>query len=68
MIGDPRAEGVRMGALAGQTQRTEVRDNLAELMKGSELVYGDPNSVSVTGADAEKGAFMSPILLRNNDP
>jgi oxepin-CoA hydrolase/3-oxo-5,6-dehydrosuberyl-CoA semialdehyde dehydrogenase len=68
VIGDPRAEGVRMGALAGQTQRTEVRDNLADLMKGSELVYGDPNSVSVTGADAEKGAFMSPILLLNKDP
>jgi acyl-CoA reductase-like NAD-dependent aldehyde dehydrogenase len=54
--------------IAGQTQRKEVRDNLAELMKGSELVYGDPNSVSVTGADAEKGAFMSPILLLNKDP
>ncbi|MBZ0205907.1 MAG: phenylacetic acid degradation bifunctional protein PaaZ [Flavobacteriales bacterium] len=68
VIGDPRAEGVRMGALAGQTQRNEVRDNLAELMKGSELVYGDPNSVEVTGADAAKGAFMSPILLLNKDP
>jgi oxepin-CoA hydrolase/3-oxo-5,6-dehydrosuberyl-CoA semialdehyde dehydrogenase len=77
VIGDPRAEGampdgrqvrITMGALAGQTQRKEVRDNLAELMKGSELVYGDPNSVEVTGADAEKGAFMSPILLLNKDP
>ena len=68
VIGDPRAEGVRMGALAGQTQRQEVRDNLAELLKGSELVYGDPESVDVTGADAKKGAFMSPILLLNKDP
>ncbi|HPJ54112.1 MAG TPA: phenylacetic acid degradation bifunctional protein PaaZ [Flavobacteriales bacterium] len=68
VIGDPRAEGVRMGALAGQTQRQEARDNLAELLKGSELVYGDPESVDVTGADAKKGAFMSPILLLNKDP
>jgi oxepin-CoA hydrolase/3-oxo-5,6-dehydrosuberyl-CoA semialdehyde dehydrogenase len=26
VIGDPRVEGVRMGALAGQTQRNEVRE------------------------------------------
>ncbi|MBX2981503.1 MAG: phenylacetic acid degradation bifunctional protein PaaZ [Flavobacteriales bacterium] len=68
VIGDPRAEGVRMGALAGPTQRKEVREQLAKLMKGSELVYGDPQQVSVTGADAEKGAFISPILLLNKDP
>jgi oxepin-CoA hydrolase/3-oxo-5,6-dehydrosuberyl-CoA semialdehyde dehydrogenase len=68
VIGDPRTEGVRMGALAGPTQRREVREQLAKLMKGSELVYGDPEQVNVTGADTEKGAFISPILLRNNDP
>lgn len=68
VIGDPRAEGVRMGALVGQAQREEVRANLNELLKGSALVYGDPKSVEVTGADARKGAFMSPILLRNDKP
>ncbi|HRN37750.1 MAG TPA: aldehyde dehydrogenase family protein, partial [Flavobacteriales bacterium] len=46
----------------------EVRANLNELLKGSALVYGDPKSVEVTGADAKKGAFMSPILLRNDKP
>ncbi|MEM9023374.1 MAG: aldehyde dehydrogenase family protein, partial [Bacteroidota bacterium] len=34
----------------------------------SEIVYGDLEAVEVTGADAGKGAFMSPILLRNNAP
>ncbi|MBL7952835.1 MAG: phenylacetic acid degradation bifunctional protein PaaZ [Flavobacteriales bacterium] len=68
VIGDPRVEGVRMGALAGKTQREEVKRALAELMKGSQVVFGDPDSVNVTGADAAKGAFMSPILLYNNDP
>jgi len=68
VIGDPRAEGVRMGALAGPTQLREVREQLAKLMEGSELVYGDPKQVNVTGADADKGAFMSPILLLNSDP
>ena len=68
VIGDPRAEGVRMGSLVGLTQREEVRANLNELLKGSELVYGDPKSVEVTGADAKKGAFMGPIMLRNDKP
>jgi oxepin-CoA hydrolase/3-oxo-5,6-dehydrosuberyl-CoA semialdehyde dehydrogenase len=77
VIGDPRAEGampdgrqvrITMGALAGPTQLREVREQLAKLMEGSELVYGDPEQVNVTGADSTKGAFMSPILLLNKDP
>jgi oxepin-CoA hydrolase/3-oxo-5,6-dehydrosuberyl-CoA semialdehyde dehydrogenase len=68
VIGDPRTEGVRMGALAGKAQREEVKRALAELLKASQVVYGDPDSVNVTGADVAKGAFMSPILLLNPDP
>jgi oxepin-CoA hydrolase/3-oxo-5,6-dehydrosuberyl-CoA semialdehyde dehydrogenase len=77
VIGDPRAEGrlpdgsqvrINMGALAGQTQRNEVKRALDELLKGSQIVYGSADSVDVTGADAAKGAFMSPILLLNTDP
>jgi len=70
VIGDPRAEGVRMGSLVGKAQREEVRANLNELLKGSALVYGDPKSVEVTGLPdgGKKGAFMSPILLRNDKP
>jgi oxepin-CoA hydrolase/3-oxo-5,6-dehydrosuberyl-CoA semialdehyde dehydrogenase len=68
VIGDPRAEGVRMGALAGKAQREEVKRALSELMKASQVVYGDLESVNVTGADVAKGAFMSPILLLNPDP
>ena len=68
VIGDPRVDGVRMGALAGQTQRNEVKRALDELLKGSEIVYGSADSVDVKGADAAKGAFMSPILLLNANP
>jgi oxepin-CoA hydrolase/3-oxo-5,6-dehydrosuberyl-CoA semialdehyde dehydrogenase len=68
VIGDPRVDGVRMGALAGQTQRNEVKRALDELLKGSQIVYGSADSVDVRGADAAKGAFMSPILLLNPDP
>lgn len=67
-IGDPQVEGVRMGSLVSQDQREEVRASLQELLKGSELVYGNPDTVEVKGADAQKGAFMSPILLLNDAP
>ncbi|HEX2618223.1 MAG TPA: 3,4-dehydroadipyl-CoA semialdehyde dehydrogenase, partial [Flavobacteriales bacterium] len=68
VIGDPRVEGVRMGALAGKAQREEVKRALSELLKGSQIVFGDPEHVQVTGADAAKGAFMGPVLLYNPDP
>jgi oxepin-CoA hydrolase/3-oxo-5,6-dehydrosuberyl-CoA semialdehyde dehydrogenase len=47
VIGDPRVDGVRMGALAGQTQRNEVKRALDELLKGSQIVYGSADSVDV---------------------
>ena len=67
-IGDPQAEGVRMGALVGVEQRDILRKRIAELMEESTLVYGNPETVEVKGADAQKGAFISPILLRQDHP
>lgn len=67
-IGNPSAEGVRMGALAGQDQMREVKEQVAKLLKESQVVFGDLERVETIGADAGKGAFMSPILLRSDDP
>ena len=67
-VGNPQVEGVRMGSLAGQTQLEEVRSKVKELLTESELVWGNLDQVDVTGAEAKKGAFLSPILLLNNDP
>jgi oxepin-CoA hydrolase / 3-oxo-5,6-dehydrosuberyl-CoA semialdehyde dehydrogenase len=67
-IGDPRVEGVRMGSLAGKEQVVEVREKVEKLLKSSELVYGNLDQFEVTGADKDKGAFLSPLLLLNNDP
>ncbi len=64
-LGDPRIEGVRMGALAGKEQLKEVHEKVRELLKTSEIVYGDLEKVSGEGNISE-GAFMSPILLRND--
>ncbi len=67
-IGDPQTEGVRMGALAGKSQVEEVRSKVLELAESSEIVYGDLNNFEVVGADKEAGAFLAPILMRNDDP
>jgi oxepin-CoA hydrolase/3-oxo-5,6-dehydrosuberyl-CoA semialdehyde dehydrogenase len=68
VVGDARSEGVRMGALVSQAQRADVRGKVAELAKVAAIVFGDPQQVEAQDADAEAGAFMSPILLRADDP
>lgn len=66
-VGNPGTEGVRMGALASVAQREEVRQALRELTASTDIVFGDPDDVDVVGADADHGAFMSPILLCARD-
>jgi oxepin-CoA hydrolase/3-oxo-5,6-dehydrosuberyl-CoA semialdehyde dehydrogenase len=63
-VGNPAADGVRMGPLASLAQRAEVRKAIESLRSSAEIVYGDPDSVSLVDADAERGAFLSPVLLR----
>lgn len=67
-IGNPLNEKVRMGSLAGETQRKEVREQVQKLLVSSQIVYGSLDSVDVVDADANKGAFLSPILLMNELP
>jgi oxepin-CoA hydrolase / 3-oxo-5,6-dehydrosuberyl-CoA semialdehyde dehydrogenase len=63
VIGNPAGEGVRMGALASLEQREEVRRSVKALADAGRIVFGDPEKVDVVDADAERGAFVSPILL-----
>jgi oxepin-CoA hydrolase/3-oxo-5,6-dehydrosuberyl-CoA semialdehyde dehydrogenase len=67
-IGNPLNEKVRMGSLAGESQRSEVRSQIQKLLASSQIVYGSLDSVEVIDADANKGAFLSPILLKNENP
>ncbi|MDT7710181.1 MAG: oxepin-CoA hydrolase / 3-oxo-5,6-dehydrosuberyl-CoA semialdehyde dehydrogenase [Pseudonocardiales bacterium] len=62
-VGNPAAEGVRMGALASLEQREEVRRSVKALADAGRLVFGDPDKVDVVDADAERGAFVSPMLF-----
>jgi len=68
VIGHPETEGVRMGALAGKEQLKDVQENVSKLLETSALVYGDPSKVEVLGAKADAGAFMAPVVLRNDQP
>jgi oxepin-CoA hydrolase / 3-oxo-5,6-dehydrosuberyl-CoA semialdehyde dehydrogenase len=67
-IGDPRTEGVRMGAIAGKGQLADVKVQIAKIMNKASLVYGNLEDVNIVSGSKEKGSFMSPILLRTDRP
>lgn len=67
-IGNPQNERVKMGALAGQEQRDEVKLQAQKILASSSIIYGSFDSVEVIDADAKRGAFMSPLLLMNDRP
>jgi oxepin-CoA hydrolase/3-oxo-5,6-dehydrosuberyl-CoA semialdehyde dehydrogenase len=68
LIGNPKNEKVRMGSLAGQDQRMEVKQQVQKLLASSHIIYGALDSVELLDADMLRGAFMSPILLENLSP
>jgi len=68
VIGNPLNEKVRMGSLAGESQREEVRMQVQKLLASSQIIHGSLDSVEVIDADSIKGAFMSPVLLMNKNP
>ena len=64
-VGDPAT--ARMGALASLEQREEVRRSVKALADAGRIVFGDPERVTLENADADRGAFVSPMLL-TGDP
>lgn len=68
VIGNPLNKDVRMGSLAGESQRNEVKEQVQKLLAASQIIYGSLDSIEVIDADGNKGAFMSPILLLNEKP
>ena len=68
IIGDPRLKEVRMGSLVSHQQVQAVRDSVNDLSKEAQIVYGSLDNIQTIGADAQKGAFLSPILLRADHP
>ncbi len=66
-IGDPRDEATRMGPLASLAQRADVRARIGVLAREAEIIFGNPDHLELSGADAARGAFLSPVLLRANN-
>ena len=67
-LGDPRLKEVRMGSLIDKQQVESVKKAVGEISKTAEIVYGDFNAVETINAVFEKGAFIKPILMRENEP
>lgn len=68
LMGNPAVEGVRMGALAGLSQKEEVLAKIADLKRSQEIVIGDLEHFEVLGADKDKGAFVPPVVFFNDAP
>lgn len=66
-IGDPAAEGVRMGPLASAAQKADVLATIDALAQEAVIVTGLPQTVELVGAGPE-GAFLNPTLLLCDDP
>src|SRR5690606_10839794 len=64
----PSVEGVRMGSLAGLSQREEVLSKIELLKQSQEIVIGDLENYEVVGANRNKGAFLPPVVFRNDQP
>lgn len=67
-IGDPRVEGVKMGALAGRVQLEEVKEKISQLARNATMLYGGLDQFEILGGDKEKGAFMAPVLMLQMNP
>jgi oxepin-CoA hydrolase/3-oxo-5,6-dehydrosuberyl-CoA semialdehyde dehydrogenase len=67
VVGDPSLAETDMGPVASLVQRDEVRAAVGRLSHDTTLVFGNPETVPVAGADAGRGAFLSPMLLRTDD-
>ena len=67
-IGDPRLEGVRMGALASLSQRQDVISNIELLQKSCTTLLSFKEGKEFKGQNTDKGAFLAPTLLLCESP
>ena len=68
VIGDPRAETTRMGALVSKAQKADVLNKARLISSEASRVFGNPEDFSVLGADRARGAFLPPMLFHCTEP
>jgi len=62
-VGNPKMEGVRMGALASMDQHRDVSARVELLARGNEILFGARDGFAPVGDGSSNGAFFSPTLL-----
>lgn len=67
VVGDPTETETTMGALVSASQRNDVLACTAILEEEAERVFGDPDELSIHGENAQKGAFVPPMLFHCSD-
>ena len=67
-VGDPAADGVRMGPLASHAQQADVAERVALLRQDAELVFDGNAGFTPMGEGATDGAFYASMLLACHQP
>ena len=63
VVGNPKMEGVRMGALASMDQHRDVSERVEMLARGNEVIFGAHHGFNPVGEGCANGAFFAPTLL-----
>ena len=66
-VGNPRGEGVRIGALVGRAQFATVREGLATLSIAATVLH-DGRQAPLVDADPAIAACIGPVLFGPRDP
>jgi len=63
VVGNPKVEGVRMGALASMDQHRDVSERVEMLARGNEILLSARDGFNPVGEGSAAGAFFAPTLL-----
>lgn len=63
VVGNPKMEGVRMGALASMDQHRDVSERVELLARGNEVLFSARDGFNPVGEGCGGGAFFAPTLL-----
>jgi oxepin-CoA hydrolase/3-oxo-5,6-dehydrosuberyl-CoA semialdehyde dehydrogenase len=63
VVGNPKVEGVRMGALASKEQHRDVSERVEMLARGNEILFSGRDGFNPVGEGVAHGAFFAPTLI-----
>jgi len=64
VVGNPFEDGVNLGALATEAQLEDAVAGVKKLAEAADIVFGTGERIDGKGAEAGKGWFFGPVLLR----